>query len=79
MRVCRIVGKTISSAYSSVCQMRREACDPTVAFSSNAMESSYASSESGSFIDLPKELFQMLTVSGPYLYLDSILLQKVFQ
>lgn len=30
-----------------------------------------------SFIDLPKELFQMLATVGPYLYRDTVLLQKV--
>lgn len=30
-----------------------------------------------SFIDLPKELFQMLSCTGPYLYRDTVLLQKV--
>lgn len=30
-----------------------------------------------SFIDLPRGLFQMLACAGPYLYRDTILLQKV--
>lgn len=30
-----------------------------------------------SFIDLPKELFEMLATLGPYLYRDTVLLQKV--
>ena len=29
------------------------------------------------FIDLPKELFEMLSCAGPYLYRDTLLLQKV--
>ena len=32
-----------------------------------------------SFIDLPKELFQMLACTGPFLYRDTMLLQKVHQ
>lgn len=31
----------------------------------------------GSFIDLPKKLFQMLACVGPYLFRNAILLQKV--
>jgi THO complex subunit 2 len=30
-----------------------------------------------SLIDLPKEFFQMLVTAGPYLYRDTLLLQKV--
>jgi THO complex subunit 2 len=30
-----------------------------------------------SLIDLPKEFFQMLVTVGPYLYRDTLLLQKV--
>jgi THO complex subunit 2 len=30
-----------------------------------------------SFIDLPKEFFQMLVTVGPYLYRDTLLLHKV--
>jgi hypothetical protein len=35
------------------------------------------SSVRGSFIVLPSELFQKLACAGLYLYLDTILLQKV--
>lgn len=35
------------------------------------------SSVHGSFINLPGELFQMLSCAGPYLYRDTLLLQKV--
>ncbi|CAA6659375.1 unnamed protein product [Spirodela intermedia] len=73
----RIIGSTISSAYSTVCQMRPENSDTSFASSSDAMESSNVSLHSSSFVDLPKELFQMLTVAGPFLYRDSLLLQKV--
>ena len=33
--------------------------------------------QGSSFIELPRELFQMLTAVGPYLYRDALLLQKV--
>lgn len=36
------------------------------------------SSVRGSFVDLPSELFQMLSCVGPYLYRDTLLLQKVY-
>ena len=36
-----------------------------------------STSVSRSFIDLPKELFEMLVSAGPYLYRDTLLLQKV--
>lgn len=59
--------------------MRPENSDTSFASSSDGTESSNVSLHSSSFVDLPKELFQMLTVAGPYLYRDSLLLQKVFQ
>ena len=36
------------------------------------------SSVRGAFVDLPSELFQMLSCVGPYLYRDTLLLQKVY-
>jgi THO complex subunit 2 len=32
---------------------------------------------SGSSVDLPREFFQMLSIVGPYLHRDTVLLQKV--
>ncbi|XP_078433738.1 THO2 [Wolffia australiana] len=73
----RIIEGTISPTYSSLRQVRIENCDTLSFGSSDTLESSVLSSQSSSFVDLPRELFQMLTTAGPYLYRDSLLLQKV--
>ncbi|KAK4751210.1 hypothetical protein SAY87_004692 [Trapa incisa] len=72
----RLIEKKISSAYNAVRQMRLHGTDFTHVSGGDAMDTT-RSSLYGSFIDLPKELFQMLACAGPYLYRDTILLQKV--
>lgn len=44
---------------------------------SDASEQKPLTSFQSSFIDLPRELTQMLASVGPYLYRDAVLLQKV--
>ncbi|XP_059649799.1 THO complex subunit 2 [Cornus florida] len=68
----RLIGKAISSAYKLV---RQTHLYPPGA-GSDSMEPSN-SLVHRSFIDLPKELFEMLTSAGPYLYRDTSLLQKI--
>ncbi|XP_017222292.2 THO complex subunit 2 [Daucus carota subsp. sativus] len=74
-RLFRLINNSISSAYKLVHQMQLQ----------NAGSHSRSSADIGDttpyvhrkFIDLPKELFEMLSCAGPYLYRDTLLLQKV--
>ncbi|KAF9623440.1 hypothetical protein IFM89_003024 [Coptis chinensis] len=61
----RVIDKSISSAYD------------IVRHSPESLEATDASPMRKTFIDLPRELFQMLSSAGPYLYRDTLLLQKV--
>ncbi|MED6190735.1 THO complex subunit 2, partial [Stylosanthes scabra] len=72
----RLIEKTISSAYDVIRQAHHQNSGSSTGGSTDAMDVDNSSRRS-SFIDLPKELFQMLACTGPYLYRDSILLQKV--
>lgn len=72
----RLIEKSISSAYGIVRLANLQSFGPSSGASINAMDTAN-SSVHGSFIDLPSELFQMLACAGPYLYLDTSLLQKV--
>lgn len=76
MYVSRLIEKSISSAYGIVRLANLQSFGPSSGASINAMDTAN-SSVHGSFIDLPSELFQMLACAGPYLYLDTSLLQKV--
>lgn len=76
IRICdglfRLIEKTISSSYQLVRQPQVQAKEG----GSDFMETE-SNSSNRSFIDLPKELFEMLTSVGPYLHRDTLLLQKV--
>lgn len=71
----RLIEKSISTAYGIVHQAHLESFGLSSS-GSDLMETTN-SSVNRSFIDLPKELFQMLACVGPYFYCDTILLQKV--
>ncbi|ONK75341.1 uncharacterized protein A4U43_C03F15830 [Asparagus officinalis] len=71
-----VIEKTISSAYSTVCPKHLQAIGNSSVPSATVMEST-AKSSVHAIIDLPSELFQMLSVAGPYLHRDTVLLQKV--
>lgn len=73
--VFRLIEKSISSAYDIV---RRKHLHKSglAAGSTDDMEETGSSAYS-SFVVLPKDLFQMLACVGPYLYRDTVLLQKV--
>lgn len=71
----RLIEKSISSIYNTIHQAHLQKSSSSGA-SVDAMDTE-TSSANGSFIDLPKELFQMLSSAGPYLYRDTLLLQKV--
>ncbi|MFS8034582.1 putative THO complex, subunitTHOC2, THO complex subunit 2 domain-containing protein [Helianthus anomalus] len=66
----RLIDKTISPAYERVRQPQLQSTD------SDSMETDINFTKK-SFINLPKELFEMLTSVGPYLHRDTLLLQKV--
>lgn len=44
---------------------------------SDSLDATVAASKLNIYDDLPQEFFQMITAVGPYLYRDTILLQKV--
>ncbi|KAJ6291130.1 hypothetical protein OIU76_023227 [Salix suchowensis] len=72
----RLIEKSVSSAYNIIRQTRvRRSVSPGIA----SIDAMGVTSSSGhvSFIDLPKEFFQMLVTVGPYLYRDTLLLHKV--
>uniref|UniRef100_A0A6M2EWN4 THO complex subunit 2 n=1 Tax=Populus davidiana TaxID=266767 RepID=A0A6M2EWN4_9ROSI len=72
----RLIEKTISSAYNIIRQPHVQNCGSPAVAGIDAMD---VTSSSGhvSLIDLPKEFFQMLVTVGPYLYRDTLLMQKV--
>ncbi|XP_038907239.1 THO complex subunit 2 [Benincasa hispida] len=72
----RLIEESISSAYSIVRQNPYQSLGASSGTSIDTFDTTNLP-VGGSFIDLPRELFQMLTAAGPYLYRDTILLQKV--
>lgn len=72
----RLIEKSISSAYDVIRQTHLQNPGTSTGASTDAMDVDNSSGH-GSFIDLPRELFQMLACTGPYLYRDTALLQKV--
>ncbi|RDX96895.1 THO complex subunit 2, partial [Mucuna pruriens] len=74
--IFKYVTKSISSAYDVIRQTHLQNPGSSTGGSTDVMDVDNSSGH-GSFIDLPKELFQMLACTGPYLYRDTVLLQKV--
>ncbi|KAK2635529.1 hypothetical protein Ddye_030321 [Dipteronia dyeriana] len=72
----RLIDNSISSAYDIVRQTHLQSIGSFSGANIDAMDTT-DSTISRSFVDLPKELFQMLATVGPYLYRDTVLLQKV--
>ncbi|PON53679.1 THO complex [Trema orientale] len=72
----RLIEKSISSIYKTVHQAHLQNIGSSSGVSIDTMDTE-TSLARGSFIDLPKEFFQMLVSAGPYLYRDTLLLQKV--
>ncbi|CAA2963416.1 THO complex subunit 2 [Olea europaea subsp. europaea] len=71
----RLIEKSISPACELVRQNQFSNIDVLPGSGTDLMETGN-SSHSRSFINLPKELFEMLASAGPYLYRDTLLLQK---
>ncbi|XP_057960883.1 THO complex subunit 2 [Malania oleifera] len=71
----RLIEKSISSAYDVVRQTHLQSFGLPSGAALDSMDTN--SSGQSSFIDLPKELFEMLTSAGPFLHRDALLLQKV--
>ncbi|CAA0814725.1 THO complex subunit 2 [Striga hermonthica] len=65
--VFRLIEKAILLAYRSVCDTQ---------FSTAGANLETAATSLKSFVNLPTELFEMLAAVGPYLYRDTLLLQK---
>lgn len=65
----------MSSAYGIVSKSHQEA--PSKSGNSDDVMEVDSPAPSGSSIDLPREFFQMLSIIGPYLHRDTVLLQKV--
>ncbi|KAG5233055.1 THO complex [Salix suchowensis] len=72
----RLIEKMISSAYKIIRHPHVQNCG-SQAVAGIAIMDVTSSSGHVSLIDLPKEVFQMLVTVGPYLYRDTLLLQKV--
>ncbi|XWS64052.1 hypothetical protein CRYUN_Cryun06bG0153900 [Craigia yunnanensis] len=72
----RLIEKSISLAYDIVRQTHLQSFGSPSGSAADNVETT-SSPVSSSFIDLPKELFQMLATVGPHLYRDTLLLQKV--
>lgn len=73
----RIIEKSISSAYAAVRQTDHQNLVTSSASGYDFSEATDGTTPKTSFIHLPKELFQMLASAGPYLYRNTLLLQKV--
>ncbi|KAJ7980585.1 THO complex subunit 2 [Quillaja saponaria] len=71
----RLIEKSISSAYEVVRHAHMQSFGSSSRVSVDRMDAD--NSARSSFLDLPKELFQMFACTGPYLYRDTMLLQKV--
>ena len=74
----RLIEESISSAYSIVRQNPYQSLGASSGTSIDIIGTT-SLPVGGTFIDLPRELFQMLAAAGPYLYRDTILLQKVIR
>ncbi|KDO60822.1 hypothetical protein CISIN_1g000195mg [Citrus sinensis] len=72
----RLIENSISSAYDIVRQTHLQSFGSFSGAGIDAMDTADLTVHR-SFIDLPKELFEMLATLGPYLYRDTVLLQKV--
>eukprot|EP01018_Ginkgo_biloba_P036677 Gb_33812 [translate_table: standard] len=76
----RAIEKAISSSYALVRSLHLVKLGSTSrssAGTTNAEAGIKHTSQASSFIELPRELFQMLASVGPYLHRDVLLLQKV--
>ncbi|XAR65132.1 hypothetical protein NMG60_11009111 [Bertholletia excelsa] len=71
----RLIELSISSAYGHVRQMHLQSLGLLSAAGSDSLETN--SLVQKFFINLPKNLFEMLACAGPYLYRDTLLMQKV--
>ncbi|KAF7145111.1 hypothetical protein RHSIM_Rhsim04G0125900 [Rhododendron simsii] len=70
----RLIEKSLSSAYELVWQTHlQNLVLPSASISDSMETNSYVKRF---LVDLPKELFEMLSCAGPYLYRDALLLQK---
>ncbi|KAL8520815.1 hypothetical protein ACS0TY_011389 [Phlomoides rotata] len=71
----RLIEKTIFPSYKLVC--RTLISTAGVSSGAGADSETGSTSPAKSFINLPKDLFEMLVSAGPFLYRDALLLQKI--
>lgn len=67
----------MSTAFDVVSQMSFRSIGGLTYPGPDAMDATVVSSKQTVYVDLPREFFQMITAVGPYLYRDTVLLQKV--
>ncbi|XP_010531606.1 PREDICTED: THO complex subunit 2-like [Tarenaya hassleriana] len=72
----KLIEKSISPAYDIVRQTRFQSSISSNGENTVTVDAASSTSNRGS-VDFPKEVFQMLSIVGPYLYRDTILLQKI--
>ncbi|XP_031492162.1 THO complex subunit 2 isoform X2 [Nymphaea colorata] len=73
----RTIEKSISSAYDLIRQAHLQSLGQPCAAVTDTKETSTFSMHKNFCLEFPREVFQMLYCVGPYLYRDTLLLQKV--
>ncbi|XP_074582550.1 THO complex subunit 2 [Curcuma longa] len=73
----RLIKETMSRAYDLISQTSFRSLGSLSYPCSDPLDATVATSKLNIYDDLPQEFFQMIAAAGPYLYRDTILLQKV--
>lgn len=73
----KLIDKSISPSYATVCQMHLNSCKSSTVSAADSAEPSGLLMVPTPLIELPDNLFHMLSFAGPYLYRNPLLLQKV--
>ncbi|XP_042385261.1 THO complex subunit 2-like isoform X1 [Zingiber officinale] len=73
----RLIKKTMSRAYDLISQTSFRSLGSLSYPCSDSLDATVVASKLNIYDDLPQEFFQMIAAVGPYLYRDTILLQKV--
>lgn len=75
--VLRLIETTMSTVYDKICQVNFRSVGSFTNIGSDTIDAAVVSFEQNTYVDLPRDFFQMIAAIGPYLYRDTILLQKV--
>ncbi|WOL00987.1 hypothetical protein Cni_G09700 [Canna indica] len=73
----RLIETRMSKAYDVICRTSFRTTGSLAYPGPDAMDATAVSFMQNVYIDLPREFFQMIVAVGPYLYRDTVLLQKV--